>query len=160
MPCGSGPGPLSTQKSQEPPSPRGRAALRSCLESDRGLWGAGPMEPPALWSLTASPISLAELLPHLGGLQLQGHEAAFPAEVRLLRVPPSREGTVGGGGRGEDTSPETISLSIPPGPLCWLLWPSWTPSRKWLTWPPTPEVGRGRGWRLGRPQVRLGRWKG
>lgn len=83
------------------------------------------------------PISSAELLPHLGGLQLQGHEAALPAKVRLLRAP-----WLGRGGGSEDTSPQALTVHLP-GPLCWLLWPSWMPSRKWPTWPPTPEVGRG-----------------
>lgn len=136
----------------------GRAAVSQTAQSMFGssLWVLSPgraLQPS--WSLTSSLFS-AELLPHLGGLQLQGHEAAFPAEVRLLRVPQMERGWVE-----ERTShPQTVLLSISPGPLCWLLWPSWMPSRKWLTWPPTPEVGRGHGWRLGMPQVGLGSWKG
>jgi len=31
--------------------------------------------------LSLSPSLLAELLPHLGGLQLEGHQAALPAQV-------------------------------------------------------------------------------
>lgn len=36
------------------------------------------------------------------------------------------------------SSPLALSAS---GPRCWPQLPSWMPSRKWLTWPPTPEVG-------------------
>lgn len=159
MPRGSVLGPRSSQGAREPPSPQGQAGcLRNCPESGQRHAGSpAQWNPAASWSLTSSPISLAELLPHLGGLQLQGHEAAFPAEVRLLRAPQL------GRGWAEGRTPHhrpTIPLSISPGPLCWLLWPSWMPSRKWPTWPPTPEVGRGRGWRLGRPQVRFGGRKG
>lgn len=149
----------------------------SVLPEDPGAsvsMGAGPLsqklprilteagrEPSPGGALQASSVSLlsvssAELLPHLGGLQLQGHEAAFPAEVRLLRVPPLGRGRA----EGRTPHPHTVPLSLSPGPLCWLLWPSWMPSRKWQTWPPTPEVGRGRGWRVGMPQVGLGGWKG
>jgi hypothetical protein len=41
---------------------------------------------PSPQGLTSSFASLAELLHDLGGLQLQGHETTFPAEVRL-RMP-------------------------------------------------------------------------
>lgn len=74
---GSVPGPLSSQRAREPPQGQG-CSLRNCPRSG---WS------PAALCLTSSPISSAELLPHLGGLQLQGHEAAFPAEVRLLGAP-------------------------------------------------------------------------
>lgn len=130
---------------------------RVCLEAACGY--SAQVEPCSLRGVSlplTSSLSSAELLPHLGGLQLQGHEAAFPAEVRLLGVPQMERGWV----EERTPHPQTVLLSISPGPLCWLLWPSWMPSRKWLTWPPTPEVGRGHGWRLGMPQVGLGSWKG
>lgn len=85
---GSVPGPLSSQRAQEPPQGQG-CSPRNCPGSE---WS------PAAPCLTSSPISSAELLPHLGGLQLQGHEAAFPAEVRLLGVPQL-------GGRAEGSAP-------------------------------------------------------
>lgn len=123
----------------EAPSPQGQGCfLRHGPGSRLGMRGPGPGGPS--WQLTASPVPSAELLPHLGGLQLQGHEAAFPAEVRVPQL-----------GRGQGVRPPSTDRPPPvsPGPPCWLLWPSWTPSRKWPTWPPTPEVGRARGRRLG-----------
>lgn len=73
-----------------PRSPhRGRAALSETAQSlDGSMRGAQPSG--ALWPMDGVslplPVSSAELLPHLGGLQLQGHKAAFPAEVRLWRA--------------------------------------------------------------------------
>uniref|UniRef100_A0A8B9BDP9 MTSS I-BAR domain containing 2 n=1 Tax=Anser brachyrhynchus TaxID=132585 RepID=A0A8B9BDP9_9AVES len=118
---------------------RGCARPRAvCPPPPGGGWGGAV---PKARGLTATS-PLAELLPHLGGLQLEGHQAALPAQV-------SGQQGDNGGGTVPDLSPPNqgvtpVSLP-PPGPQCWPRSPSWTPSRKWPTWPPTPEVGPGGG---------------
>lgn len=89
--------------------------------------------------VSSLPSPLAELLPHLGGFQLEGHQAALPAQVssqgNVTRTLLARSPYPRGDSRAE------VGVPLPAGPRCWLQSPSWMPSRKWLIWPPTPEVG-------------------